>query len=66
MIIEHGTFILFVFSINGSMGRESRTFYSRLSDLLSKKRDLPKSITMSWIRTKNTLFPEKCAEGSRV
>ena len=26
--------------------------YSRLSNLLSEKRDLPKSITMNWIRTK--------------
>ena len=34
------------------MGKECRTFYSRLPDLLSEKRDLPKSITMNWIRTK--------------
>ena len=50
--IEHATFTALVFSIYGSMGRECRTFYSRLSDLLSEKRDLPKSITMNWIRTK--------------
>ena len=30
------------FLIYGSMGRECCTFYSRLSDLLSEKRDLPK------------------------
>ena len=34
------------------MGKECDTFYSRSFDLLSKKRDLPKSITMSWIGTK--------------
>ena len=50
--IEHGTFTPFVFSIYGSMGRECRAFYSRLSDFLSEKRDLPKPITMNWIRTK--------------
>ena len=31
--IEHGTFTPLFFSIYGSMGRECRTFYSRLSDL---------------------------------
>ena len=35
-----------------SMGKECRTFDARLSDVLSEKRDLPKSITMNWIRTK--------------
>ena len=50
--IEHGTFKPFAFPIFGSMGRECRTFYSRLSDLLSEKRDLPISITMNWIQTK--------------
>ena len=50
--IEHGTFTASVFSIYGSMGRECRTFYSRLSDLLSEKRDLSKSITMNCIQTK--------------
>ena len=50
--IEHVTFTLLAFSFYGSIGRECRTFYSRLSDLLSEKRDLPKSITMSQIRTK--------------
>ena len=54
--IEHGTFTLLIFSIYGSMGRECRTFYSRLSDLLSEKRDLPNSITMNWIQTKICFF----------
>ena len=50
--IEHGTFTPLFFSIYGRMGRECRTFYSRLSDLLSEKRDLAKSITMYRIQTK--------------
>ena len=51
--IEHGTFTPLFFSIYGSMGRECRTFYSRLSDLLSEKRDLPKTITMYWYKYTN-------------
>ena len=68
--IEHGTFTPLVFSIYGTMRRECRTFYSRLSDLLSEKRDLPKSITMNWIRTKICFALMKssflCLRGSRT
>ena len=39
--IKHGTS---VYSICGNMGRACQTFYLRLSDLLSEKRDLPSSI----------------------
>ena len=52
------------------MGRECRTFYSSLSDLLSKKRDLPISISMNWIRTKICFDLLKssllCLRGSRA
>ena len=44
-VLHNETSTPLVFSIYGSMGRECRTFYSRLSALLSEKRDLPKSIT---------------------
>ena len=48
--IKHGTS---VYSICGSMGRACQTFYLRLSDLLSEKRDLPSSIwCTNWIRIK--------------
>ena len=50
--VEHGTSTPLVFSIYGNKGGECHTFDSRLSDLLSEKRDLPTSITMNWIRTK--------------
>ena len=67
--IEHGTFTPF-FSIYGSMGRECRRFYSRLSDLLSEKRHLRKSITMNWIRTKICFallkFSLLCLRGSQT
>ena len=50
--VVHETFTPWVFSIYSSMGRERNTFYSRLSQLISDKRNLLKSITMNWIRTK--------------
>ena len=34
------------------MGRECHKFYSRLSDLLSEKRNLPKSVVANWVRSK--------------
>ena len=51
--IEHGTLTTLVCSIYGCMGMEHRTFCSRLSDLLSEKLELPKSITMNRIWTKS-------------
>ena len=43
---KHGTFTpLFFFLFLGRMRRECRIFYSGLSDLLSEKCELPKSIT---------------------
>ena len=50
--VDQGTFTPLVFSFYGSMERECNTFYSRVSQLISDKRNLPKSITMNWIRTK--------------
>ena len=50
--VDHGTFIPLVFSIYGSMGRECNMFYSRMSQLISDRRNLSKSITMNLIRTK--------------
>ena len=54
------------FSIYGSMEGECSTFYSRLSDLS----DLPKSITMNWIRAKICFALFKlsllCLTGSRT
>ena len=50
--VDHGTFTPLVFSIYGSMGRECNMFYSRLSQLISDRRNLSKLITMNWIRTK--------------
>ena len=46
--IDHGAFTLLVFSIYGKMGRDCHKIYSRLSDLLSEKRNLPKSVVPNW------------------
>ena len=50
--IDHGIFTPLVFSLYGGMGRECKTFYSRLAELLSIKRNISKSVATNWIRTK--------------
>ena len=61
-----------VFIINSGLniGRECNMFYSRLSQLISDKRNLSKSITMNWIRTKVCFALLKssllCLRGSRT
>ena len=70
MQIDHGTFTPLVFSIYGSMARECQKFYSRLAELISEKRNLPKSITSNWVRTKICFGLLKssllCLRGSRT
>ena len=39
--IEHAAFTPRVLSTSGGMGREATTFYKRLADLLSNKRNHP-------------------------
>ena len=36
--VDNGSFTPLVFSLNGGMGRECRTFYKRLSVMLAEKR----------------------------
>ena len=68
--VNQGTFRSLVFSIYGSMGRECNMFYSRLSQLISDKRNLSKSMIMNWIRTKVCFALLKssllCLRGSRT
>ena len=53
MQVEHGTFTPPpVMSTYGGMGRECRTFYSRLSEMIAEKRKVPYSIIASWVRRK--------------
>ena len=48
--IEHGVFTRLYSQLG--MGREAQTFYKRLADLLSLKRDVPYSTLMGWLRCK--------------
>ena len=41
MNVDNGSFTPLVFSIHGSMGRECKTFYARLAELISEKRKTP-------------------------
>ena len=50
--VDQVTFKPLVLSIYNGMETECNMFYSLLSQLISDKRNLSKSITMNWIRTK--------------
>ena len=50
--VEHGSFTPIVFTAMGGMGRETKHFYKRLSELLSDKRDESIAITTTWVRRK--------------
>ena len=67
--IEHGVFTPLILSTSGGMGREAQTFYKRLADLLSLKRDVPYSTLMGWLRCKLSFAILRsavmCIRGSR-
>ena len=67
--IEHGVFTPLVLSTTGGMAREAQTFYKRLADMLSRKRDLPYSSLMGWLRCKLSFAILRsaimCIRGSR-
>ena len=69
MQVEYGTFIPLVMSATRGMGRESSKFYSRLSELISEKREQSYSIVGTWIQRKITFTLIKsigmCLRGSR-
>ena len=48
--VEHGVFTPLVFSTTGGMGREATTFYKRLADGISLKRQHPYTTVMGWLR----------------
>ena len=52
MQVGHGTFTALVMSGTWGKGRESSKFYSRLSELISKKRESIYNIVATWIRRK--------------
>ena len=50
--VEKGSFTPLGFPINGGMGKDANTCYSRIAEKLAKKQNEPYSMMMSWIRTK--------------
>ena len=50
MDVEHRVFTPLVLSSTGGMGREATTFYKRLTDMTSQKRQLPYSVVMRWLK----------------
>ena len=50
--VEHGTFTPPVMSTVAGMGRESRKFYARLSEIIFEKRKETYALIVSWIRKK--------------
>ena len=68
--IEHGSFTHLVFTTMGGMGRESKLFYKRHSELLADSRSDHISITTTWVRRKVIFalmrFVVLCLRGSRI
>ena len=58
--IEHGSFTPIVLSATGGMGRESKKFFSRLSEMISEKRKQPYAMVSSWIRRKLSFALIRC------
>ena len=48
--IQDGSFTPLVFSCFGGMGRECKSFYDRIAELMAIKRDVSKSESVSWLR----------------
>ena len=67
--VERGVFTPLVLSTNGGMGREASTFYKRLADLLSQRRQQTYSTVMGWLRCRISFASLRasimCIRGSR-
>ena len=67
--VEHGVFTPLVFSTTGGMGREAMTFYKRLADMLTQKRQQPYSTVIGWLRCRLSFASIRasimCIRGSR-
>lgn len=68
--IEMGSFTPLVFSTSGGMAPECSKFYSRLAELISEKRNSPKSTVTAWMRCKLSYSLLRsailCLRGSRT
>ena len=50
--VVHGSFTPLVMSATGGMSRECKKFYSRLAEMVCKKRKTNYNVTITWIRRK--------------
>ena len=68
--VEQGSFTPLVFNAMGGIGREARTFYNRLSELLADKRKEHLSVVTTWVRRKMIFSLMRsvvlCLRGSRI
>jgi len=69
MQVEHGSFTPIVLSATGGIGREGKKFYTRLSEMISEKRNQSFPLITSWIRRKISFALVRsigmCIRGSR-
>ena len=56
MNMERGCFTPLVLSANSGMGREWKTFYSTLAEMIATKRKQEYCIIMSWLRRKTSFL----------
>ena len=57
--VEHGSFTPLVLSATGGMSRECKKFYSRLAEMICKKRKTNYNVTITWIQRKIAIFINK-------
>ena len=57
--VEHGSFTPLVMSATGGMSRECKKFYSRLVEMICKKRKTNCNVTITWIQRKIAIFINK-------
>ena len=67
--VEHGSFTLLVMSATEGMSRECKKFYSRLAEMICKRRKANYNVAITWIRRKIAFSLIKsigiCLRGSR-
>ena len=67
--VDQGSFTPLVFTCFGGMSKECQTFYKRLAEKISEKRNVTFSIAMNWLRTRLNFHLIRscllCLRGSR-
>ena len=48
--MDQGSFTPLVFTTSGGMGPKAKCFYSRLADIISEKKQQPRSHIVAWMR----------------